>query len=54
VIETVTYGPRPRPLAQRSTPEERARHAAFVAQILGDKSLWLSWFVEETANAQSA
>ncbi|HEY3812154.1 MAG TPA: DNA polymerase III subunit epsilon [Caulobacteraceae bacterium] len=54
VIEIATYGPRPRPLAQRSTPEERARHAAFVSQILGEKSLWTSWFADDGAAAQSA
>lgn len=54
VIETVTYAARPRPLAQRSTPEERARHAAFVAQTLGDTSLWSSLLSEEASEAQSA
>ncbi len=54
VIEAVTYGPRPRPLAQRSTPEERARHAAFVHQTLGGKTLWSALFLEESAEAQSA
>lgn len=37
----VAYGPRPRPLAARSTPDERARHAAWVADTLKDKALWL-------------
>jgi DNA polymerase-3 subunit epsilon len=53
VIEAVTYGPRPRALAQRSTPEERARHAAFVRQILGDTSLWSPLLMDDLA-AQSA
>ncbi|HTK36000.1 MAG TPA: DNA polymerase III subunit epsilon [Caulobacteraceae bacterium] len=34
------YGPRPRPLAPRSTDEERAAHAAFVAGTLKDKAIW--------------
>lgn len=42
-VETVdhTYSPppRPRPLAPRLTPEERAAHAAFVAE-LGETALW--------------
>ena len=39
------YGPRPRALAPRSTDEERAAHAAFVAKALKDKALWtkLGW-----------
>jgi len=35
------HGPRPRPLAPRSTAEERAAHAAFVREVLKDKALWL-------------
>ncbi|HWE45644.1 MAG TPA: DNA polymerase III subunit epsilon [Caulobacteraceae bacterium] len=54
VVESVTYGARPRPLAQRSTPEERARHAAFIAQVLGEKSLWNEVLSEDVAEAQSA
>jgi DNA polymerase-3 subunit epsilon len=34
------HGPRPRPLAPRSTEAERAAHAAFVAKALKEKSLW--------------
>lgn len=34
------YGPRPRPLASRITPEEAAAHEAFVAKVLKDKALW--------------
>jgi len=37
------YGPRPRPLAPRSTPEERAAHDAFVASVLKDKAVWLTF-----------
>jgi DNA polymerase-3 subunit epsilon len=34
------YGPRPRPLAARSTDAERERHAAFIAEALKDGALW--------------
>ena len=34
------YGPRPRPLALRSTEAERAAHAHFVATVLKDTSVW--------------
>jgi DNA polymerase III subunit epsilon len=37
----VAYGARPRPLAPRSTTEERAAHEAFVAKTLKDKAVWL-------------
>jgi DNA polymerase-3 subunit epsilon len=35
------YGARPRPLAPRSTEAEREAHAAFVADVLTDKAIWL-------------
>ena len=35
-----TYGERPRPLTTGSTPDERARHAAFLKGTLSDLSLW--------------
>ena len=35
------YGVRPRPLASRLTEEEAAAHAAFVADVLKDKAIWL-------------
>ncbi|HUO22831.1 MAG TPA: DNA polymerase III subunit epsilon [Caulobacteraceae bacterium] len=35
------YGARPRPLAPRSTDEERARHADFVHGALKDKAVWV-------------
>ena len=35
------YGARPRPLAPRSTDEERALHEAFVRDVLKDKAVWL-------------
>jgi DNA polymerase-3 subunit epsilon len=34
------HGPRPRPLAARSTEAERAAHAAFLKATLKDRSLW--------------
>ncbi len=37
----VAYGARPRPLAPRSTGEERAAHEAFIASTLKDKAVWL-------------
>ena len=36
----VVYGPRPRPLAPRSTAEERAAHAAFVRDVLKGAAVW--------------
>ncbi len=42
VAGRAAYGPRPRPLAPRSTAEERARHADWVAATLKDKALWLA------------
>jgi len=38
---STAYGVRPRPLAMRSTPEERAAHEAFIASTLKDKAVWL-------------
>jgi DNA polymerase-3 subunit epsilon len=35
------YGPRPRPLAPRSSEAERETHARFVAEVLKDGALWL-------------
>jgi DNA polymerase-3 subunit epsilon len=37
------YGARPRPLAARSTEAERAAHAAFIANTLKDKAVWLNY-----------
>ena len=49
------YGPRPRPLAPLSTPEERAAHAAFIASALNDKALWTPLLAAEppTADAET-
>ena len=40
------YGPRPRPLAPRSTAQERATHASFVDEMLKDKALWRTLGIE--------
>jgi DNA polymerase-3 subunit epsilon len=39
-VTRTEYGPRPRPLAPRSTEAERAAHAAFVRRTLKDKAIW--------------
>jgi DNA polymerase-3 subunit epsilon len=41
------YGPRPRPLAPRSTEAERAAHQAFIQTALKDKAVWLKLGLEE-------
>ncbi len=40
VATGAAYGARPRPLALRSTPCERADHRVFVDDVLKDKALW--------------
>ncbi|HEY1750002.1 MAG TPA: DNA polymerase III subunit epsilon [Caulobacteraceae bacterium] len=40
-IVRVAYGPRPRPLAPRSTDAERAAHAAFLDRAMKGAALWL-------------
>ena len=47
VLEVAAYGPRPRPLAPRSTDLERAAHLAFVKSALKDKAVWLKLGLEE-------
>jgi DNA polymerase-3 subunit epsilon len=42
----IAHGPRPRPLAPRSTEAERAAHAAFVGGVLKDKAIWIKFGVE--------
>jgi DNA polymerase-3 subunit epsilon len=37
------YGARPRPLAPRSTDEERAAHEVFVRGMLKDKAVWIKF-----------
>lgn len=39
----VSHGPRPRPLAPRSTEAEREAHAAFVSANLKEKAIWLKF-----------
>jgi DNA polymerase-3 subunit epsilon len=46
-IVKAAYGARPRPLAPRSSEEERAAHVAFVRTMLKDKALWLQHGLEE-------
>jgi len=41
--ERPNHGPRPRPLAPRSTAVERAAHQAFLDRVLKDKSLWAAY-----------
>ncbi|HLK26407.1 MAG TPA: DNA polymerase III subunit epsilon [Caulobacteraceae bacterium] len=41
VMARVEHGPRPRPLAPRSTDDERAAHLAFIKNALTGKALWL-------------
>lgn len=46
VIQTIVYGARPRPLAPRSTPDERAAHEAFVRGVLKDKAVWARFGIQ--------
>ena len=39
-VARAVYGARPRPLAPRSTEDERARHAAFVRDVVKGETLW--------------
>lgn len=45
-VSPVVHGPRPRPLAPRSTPAEREVHAAFVHANLKEKAIWLKFGLE--------
>src|SRR5690606_16761052 len=49
-VAAVSYGPRPVPLAARSTEAERARHAAFLKATLKDLSLWTPHLPELAGN----
>jgi DNA polymerase III subunit epsilon len=40
---TVAYGPRPRPLAPRSTEDERIRHAGFIRDAIKEAAVWLQF-----------
>jgi DNA polymerase-3 subunit epsilon len=44
--EPANHGPRPRPLAPRSTDAERETHAAFVRANLKEKAIWIRYGVE--------
>ncbi len=39
-VARIAYGPRPRPLAPRSTEDERAAHAAFIREDVKSETLW--------------
>jgi len=39
-VARVAYGPRPRPLAPRSTDDERAAHATFIREVVKSETLW--------------
>jgi DNA polymerase-3 subunit epsilon len=43
------YGPRPRPLAPRSTEAEKAAHLAFLRETLKDHSLWAAYGLDVEA-----
>jgi len=45
-VQAAAYGPRPRPLAPRSTDAERAAHLSFVRKALKDKAVWLKLGLE--------
>lgn len=54
-VATASYGPRPRPLAPRSTVSERAAHVAFLKANLKDGSLWAAYGVSlEAAEDEAA
>jgi DNA polymerase-3 subunit epsilon len=46
LAKQAAYGARPRPLAPRSTQEERAAHVEFVRSTLKDKAVWLKMGLE--------
>ncbi len=48
-IQVGGYGPRPQPLALRSTEAEREAHERFVQKQLKDKALWLQFGVGAVA-----
>ena len=50
-IQAGGYGPRPRPLAPRSSAEERAIHARFVDTVLKEKALWRTLGLEPAPGA---
>jgi len=50
----IVHGPRPRPLAPRSSEAERAAHLAFVTLALKDKALWLKYGLSELSHPSEA
>ncbi len=48
------YGPRPRPLAPRSTEAERAAHLAFLSETLKDRSLWTAYGLDVEGTSEAA
>ena len=48
------YGPRPRPLAPRSTEAEQAAHLAFLRETLKDRSLWAAYGLDVEAASEAA
>ncbi|HEY0649062.1 DNA polymerase III subunit epsilon [Phenylobacterium sp.] len=50
----VDYGPRPRPLAFRSTEEERASHAAFILEKVKGGELWARFWLDGAAPDEDA
>ncbi|QUD86657.1 DNA polymerase III subunit epsilon [Phenylobacterium montanum] len=44
-VAAVSHGPRPRPLAPRSTEEERAAHEAFIKGTIKSGAIWARWGV---------
>ena len=49
IATVIAHGPRARPLAPRSTSDERTAHAAFVRATLKDKAIWLKFGLEPEA-----
>ena len=49
-----SYGPRPRLLEPRSTPEERARHAAWLHAVLKSDALWTAALGQALEESQAA
>ena len=47
-VVRAAYGARPRPLAPRSSEEERAAHLAFIRAALKDQALWLQRGLEDS------
>lgn len=50
----VGRSPRPTPLAPRSTPDEQARHVAFLQATLKDRSLWTGYGLKTELETETA